>query len=82
MLLSERGISEDAAAMARTCLEALSADVHRRWPSVQCVMLLLRAGELNGQELAGSIHVGAMNTNEASVACSYVETKMKAMLGR
>lgn len=79
-LNSERGISEDAAAMARTYLEALSADVHRRWQSVQCAVLLLRAGELNGQELAGSVHVGGTNRDEASAAVSYAVSQMNAML--
>jgi hypothetical protein len=80
-LQAERGISEDAAEMAHKCLEALSADVHRRWQSVQCAVLLLRAGELNGQELAGFVHVGGTKRDEAKAALEYVETAMNALLG-
>ena len=83
MLHTARGMSEDGVEAARDKLAAVSAHVHRQWPAVQCVVLLLRAGALNAQELAGRVHVGAASVEDreqALAALSFAKRELCTLL--
>ena len=80
-LHAARGMRDEQAEAARVRLAAVSAHAHAQWPSLQCLVLLLRAGALNAQELAGCVHVGAATQADAAAALSYAERELRVLLG-
>ena len=81
MLSSPRGVLYGSMEAVRLRLGAVSAQVHQRWPSVQCLVLVLRIGALNEQELAGCVHVGGLAKEEHSAALRFAKAELQALLG-
>lgn len=81
MLSSPRGVLCGSMEAVRAQLDAVSAHVHKRWPSVQCMVLMLRIGALNERELAGCVHVGGLLQEEHSSALRFAKAELQALLG-
>jgi len=81
MLRTASGLVDDDVEAARARLDGISAHVHKQWPGVRCMLLMLRTGALNMSELAGCVFVGAAEESEKSAALQYAESALCELLG-